>query len=215
MQNSGLFFSSAVVRKNAACLSSFPTAAAHHLPPPTSHRPSTRHRSRLPVHRVAHAPSRASSKHAEGWAPCFSALHLNVGEAAHLIRRLLASAGRVQGRKQPAHERRAQVWERASTRRSVAASANSVFGVRRCVTIGLFTMLYTIRSGCGPWDRLGRSPHLVAAALSRMLWGEAGRCTPRGSSRRGVDSCHVAAVETSMPGHGWIARMKSTTRARG
>ena len=104
------------------------------------------------------------------------------------------------------------MWERASTRRSVAASANSVFGVRRCVTIGLFTMLYTIRSGCGPWDRLGRSPHLVAAALSRMLWGEAGRCTPRGGSRRGVDSCHLTAVKTSMPGHGWIARMKSTTR---
>ena len=37
-----------------------------------------------------------------------------------------------------------------------------MFRVRRCVTIGLFTMLYTIRSGCGPWDRLGRSPHLVS-----------------------------------------------------
>lgn len=40
LQNSGLFFSSALVRKNAACLSSSP-AARHRSPPPTSHRPST------------------------------------------------------------------------------------------------------------------------------------------------------------------------------
>ena len=40
LQNSGLFFSSALVRKNAACLSSSP-AARHRSPPPTAHRPST------------------------------------------------------------------------------------------------------------------------------------------------------------------------------
>ena len=40
LQNSGLFFSSALVRKNAACLSSSP-AARHRSSPPTAHRPST------------------------------------------------------------------------------------------------------------------------------------------------------------------------------
>ena len=40
LQNSGLFFSSALVRKNAACLSSSP-AARHRSLPPTAHRPST------------------------------------------------------------------------------------------------------------------------------------------------------------------------------
>ena len=39
LQNSGLFFSSALVRKNAACLSSSP-AARHRYPPPTSHAPA-------------------------------------------------------------------------------------------------------------------------------------------------------------------------------
>ena len=38
-------------------------------PLPTSHRPSTPQHSRRPVHRVAHAPSRASSKHAKGRPP--------------------------------------------------------------------------------------------------------------------------------------------------
>ena len=33
--------------------------------------------------------------------------------------------------------------------------------------------------------------------------------------RRGVEGCQVTAVETSMPGHGWIARMKRTTKAHG
>ena len=36
-------------------------------PLPTSHRPPPQHRSRRPVHRVAHAPSREASKHADGW----------------------------------------------------------------------------------------------------------------------------------------------------
>ena len=63
LQNSGLFFSSALVRKNAACLSSSP-AARHRS---TSHRPPPQHCSRRPVHRVAHAPSREASKHADGW----------------------------------------------------------------------------------------------------------------------------------------------------
>ena len=40
LQNSGLFFSSALVRKNAACLSSSP-AARHRSLPHTAHRPST------------------------------------------------------------------------------------------------------------------------------------------------------------------------------
>ena len=44
--------------------------APHRSPPlPTSHRPSTTQHSRRPVHRVAHAPSRASSKHAKGRPP--------------------------------------------------------------------------------------------------------------------------------------------------
>ena len=73
-------------------------------------------------------------------------------------------------------------------------------------------MLYAIRSGCGPWDRLGRSPHLVLHRCVGTLWGEAGRWIPRARSRRGADRCHVSAAETSMPGQGWIARMKSTTR---
>ena len=66
LQNSGLFFSSALVRKNAACLSSSP-AARHRSLLPTSHRPPPQHRSRRPVHRVAHAPSREASKHADRW----------------------------------------------------------------------------------------------------------------------------------------------------
>ena len=73
-------------------------------------------------------------------------------------------------------------------------------------------MLCAVRSGCGPWDRLGRSPHLVLHRYLGTLWGEAGRWIPRARSRRGADSCHVSAAETSMPGQGWIARMKSTTR---
>ena len=36
-------------------------------PLPNSHRPPPQHRSRRPVHRVAHAPSREASKHADGW----------------------------------------------------------------------------------------------------------------------------------------------------
>ena len=40
LQNSGLFFSSAMVRKNAACLSSSPTDR-HRSPPPTSLAPAT------------------------------------------------------------------------------------------------------------------------------------------------------------------------------
>ena len=46
LQNSGLFFSSAMVRKNAACVSSLPNATAPHSPPLAQ---ACRHRCCLPV----------------------------------------------------------------------------------------------------------------------------------------------------------------------
>ena len=62
LQNSGLFFSSALVRKNAACLSSSP-AARHRSLPPTAHRPSTAPAAQS----IGWRTHRELSKHVDGW----------------------------------------------------------------------------------------------------------------------------------------------------
>jgi len=100
----------------------------------------------------------------------------------------------------------------ASTRRVVAARASSVVGGRKWATIGLFNHALCFPQRLWALGSTREKSSSRLAALAQTLWGEAGRWIPRARSRRGADSCHVSAAETSMPGQGWIARMKSTTR---
>ena len=128
-------------------------------PLPTSHRPPPQHRSRRPVHRVAHAPSREASKHADGWRSWSYLSTLKLAKKTPLISpvpRLRRSCPRSEAT--CTGEQR--WWVGASTRRVVAARARWLAGAngRRSVYL---TMLCAVRSGCGPWDRLGRNPHLV------------------------------------------------------
>ena len=143
LQNSGLFFSSAMVRKNAACVSSFPPATAPHSPPLAPQPPPP-----LPppspkggnTHRAGH---RRSAQNV--------GLVSVVSAPWTLVKRLISPVaslpppGSIQSRRQPAHKRKNTMISRSGTRWPVAGRANSL-GVRKCVTIGLFTMLYTIRS---------------------------------------------------------------------
>ena len=94
----------------------------------------------------------------------------------------------------------------------VAARASSVVGGRKWATIGLFNHALCFPQRLWALGSTREKSSSRLAALAQTLWGEAGRWIPRARSRRGADSCHVSAAETSMPGQGWIARMKSTTR---
>ena len=94
----------------------------------------------------------------------------------------------------------------------VAARASSVVGGRKWATIGLFNHALCFPQRLWALGSTREKSSSRLAALAQTLWGEAGRWIPRARSRRVADSCHVSAAETSMPGQGWIARMKSTTR---
>ena len=118
-------------------------------PLPTSHRPPPQHRSRRPVHRVAHAPRIVEARRRVAFVVL--AWHLEAGEdeAAHRVGHLLASAARVQGRKPPAQASSAGGRERARGGWSPLARARWLAGAsgRRSVYL---TMLYAFRSGVGP-----------------------------------------------------------------
>ena len=90
--------------------------------------------------------------------------------------------------------------------------SREVVGGRKWATIGLFNHALCFPQRLWALGSTREKSSSRLAALAQTLWGEAGRWIPRARSRRGADSCHVSAAETSMPGQGWIARMKSTTR---
>ena len=131
LQNSGLFFSSALVRKNAACLSSSP-AARHRSPTPTAHRPSTAPAAQSIGWRTHRAGKRRSTQ-TDGVRGLSTLKLAKTTPLISLVPRLRSCP-----RSEATCTGEQRWWEGASTRRVVAARASSVVGGRKWATIGLF-----------------------------------------------------------------------------
>ena len=106
-------------------------------PLPTSHRPPPQHRSRRPVHRVAHAPSREASKHADGWRSWSYLSTLKLAKKTPLISSVTSSPPPLVA-KVGSHLHRRAALVGGSEHAAGGRRSREVVGGRKWATIGLF-----------------------------------------------------------------------------